>query len=455
MKHNPVDSWTVMAGDQRGLSDSSWFRPDELSSYAEFLTGDSSQDQRNFMTLMEMIGEMITEPDYRALLRRMIATILRINDSERGILLLKRGDQYLVRVAIDANGEDLGHAPPRARSVIDTVIRTGRPIIERVDASHKVLDLSHSVAAMRLRQLMCAPLRAAGEIMGVVYVDSRLVGRPHGREDLLLFNAQAGLIAMAVQNHRLIRETLAAREMQHELQTARQIQLGLLPESPMRHAGIELAGISEPSSRVGGDYFDFLPVDMNRCALVVGDVSGHGIGPALIMSNVRAHLRSLLITRKKLSGLYGFMNRALCEDLTNGMFVALFVATYDASTRQLEFQNAGQVPPLIYSPADDRFFQIETNAPALGVIDDISAGPCPTTTMNEGDYLLCVTDGVTEAPNEVGGLYGDERVRTILRQYAREGARPEQIVDALREDVRQYMGDVPPRDDITIIAARF
>jgi len=180
------------------LSDSSWFRPDELSSYAEFLTGDSSQDQRNFMTLMEMIGEMITEPDYPKLLRRMIATILRLNEAERGILLLKQGNDYVVRVALGADGKDLGANPARARSVIERVIRTGRPIIERTDASHEVLDLSHSVAAMRLRQIMCAPLRAAGEVMGVVYIDSRLVGRPHSREDLLLFNAQAGLIAMAV-----------------------------------------------------------------------------------------------------------------------------------------------------------------------------------------------------------------------------------------------------------------
>jgi sigma-B regulation protein RsbU (phosphoserine phosphatase) len=291
--------------------------------------------------------------------------------------------------------------------------------------------------------------------MGVVYIDSRLVGRPHSREDLLLFNAQAGLIAMAVQNHRLFKETLASREMQQELSTARQIQLSLLPRSPMRHAGLELAGISEPSSRVGGDYFDFLPVDMTRCALVVGDVSGHGIGPAIIMSNVRAHLRSLLLTRKKLAGLYGFMNRALCEDLTNGMFVALFVAVYDTKTRLLEFQNAGQVPPLIYSPGEDRFFEISTNVPALGVIDDISAGPCPSTTMRAGDYLLCITDGVTEAPNAAGDLYGDARVRTLFRDLAREGADPTRIVATLREDVRHFTDDLPMRDDVTIVAAKF
>lgn len=439
----------------RELSDSSWFRPDELSSYAKFLTGDSSQDQRSFTTLMEMIGEMISEPNYRTLLRRMVSTILRLNDAERGILLLRRGDRYVTRVAIDADGGDLGEAPPVAKSVIDGVIRTGKPIIERVDGSHQVLDLSHSVAAMRLRQLMCAPLRAGGETLGVIYVDSRLVGVPRTHEDLSLFNAQAGLLAMAIMNQRLLRETLATREMQHELQTARQIQTGLLPVSPTTHAGIELAGRSDPSSRVGGDYFDFIPIDQDRCALVIGDVSGHGIGPALIMANVRAHLRSLILTRGKLIGLYGFMNRALCEDLTNGMFVSLFVGLYDAKTRKLEFQNAGQIPPVVYSPENDEFSAIDSTAPALGVIDDISAGPCPSKSIRPGEYLICVTDGVTEAPSEGGELYGEERLKSVIRQLAREGAAPAAIVERIREDVTKFRGSIPARDDVTISVARF
>ena len=441
-----------MRGDD---STASWFSPEELSSYAEFLTGNSARDQRNFMTLLRMIGEVLTQPDYRSLLERMVSSIIRISESERGILLLKRGDDQVIRVAIDAEGNNLGRKPPLAWSVIETVVREGKPIIDRVDASHEVLSLSHSVAAMRLRQLMCAPLRAGGEVMGVIYVDSRLIGPPHTSEDLLLFNAQAGLLAMAVQNHRLFRETLAAREMRHQLMTARQIQAGLLPESPMQHAGVELAGMCEPSDLVGGDYFDFIRIDSSRCALVVGDVSGHGIGPALIMANVRAHLRSLLLTHKRLGGLYGFMNRALCEDLADGMFVALFVAVFDSKTGALEFQNAGQVPPLVYSPSTDKFHEIVSNAPALGIISDLSAGPCPRTQIKPGDYLFCVTDGVTEAPDHDGALYGDERYRDLFRRMARENANPTAIVSALREELREYMDGTPARDDVTIVCAKF
>jgi sigma-B regulation protein RsbU (phosphoserine phosphatase) len=243
--------------------------------------------------------------------------------------------------------------------------------------------------------------------------------------------------------------------MQQELQTARQIQLSLLPDSPMQHGGIDLAGSSEPSSRVGGDYFDFLPIDANRCALVVGDVSGHGIGPALIMSNVRAHLRGLLQTRRSLGGLYGLMNRALCADLNGGMFVSLFVAVYDRKQQLLEFQNAGHVAPLLYHPKRDRFREIGANAPALGIIDDISAGPCPSVTVEPGEFFCCYTDGVTERQNRAHELYGDERVKTKLREAIRGGADPTGVVEAIVADCEHHAEGLPPRDDVTIVVARF
>ena len=437
------------------LPENPWFSPEELRRFAECLTGDSDHDQHCFRALLATVSEVLGGTDLDELLRRLVDHTVQTTGTERGILLLRDNGRLEVRIGRDRKGTDLGKAPVLSRSVPETVLKENRPLLARVSSEGEVLDLTHSVASMRLRQVMCAPVRARGRTLGVIYVDSTFSGPAFTPADLTLFYAQAGLMGMAIENNRLFRETIQAREMSHQLRTAREIQKRLLPETPLKLGNTELAGLSEASNRVGGDYFDYFPIDLHRVGLSVGDVSGHGIGPALIMSNVRAHLRSLLLTRKKLSGLYGFMNRALCEDLTNGMFVALFVAIYDTQTRLLEFQNAGQVPPLIYSPGEDRFFEISTNVPALGVIDDISAGPCPSTTMRPGDYLLCITDGVTEAPNAAGDLYGDERVRALLRDLAREGADPTHIVATLREDIRHFTDDLPMRDDVTIVAAKF
>jgi len=262
-------------------------------------------------------------------------------------------------------------------------------------------------------------------------------------------------MGMAIENNRLFHETVQAREMSHQLRVAREIQKRLLPDASARFGTVELAGSSEPSNRVGGDYFDYFPIDMNRVGLSIGDVSGHGIGPALIMSNVRAHLRSLLQTRRSLSGLYGLMNRALCADLTEGMFVSLFVAVYDQEKRLLEFQNAGHTSPILYRPSEDQFREVHANAPALGIIDDISAGPCPSIRVEPGDYLVCYTDGVTERHNPEGELYGEERVAQAVRAAVRSGAGPTEIVEAIKEDCEAHARHLPPRDDITLVVARF
>jgi serine phosphatase RsbU (regulator of sigma subunit) len=438
------------------LPENPWFSPEELKLFAEeCLTGDSDHDQHCFRALLATVSEVLGATDLDELLRRLVDHTVQTTGTERGILLLRRDGGLGVSIARDRKGMDLGKSLALSRSVPETVLKENRPLLARVSSEGEVLDLTHSVASMRLRQVMCAPVRARARTLGVIYVDSTFSGPGFTAADLQLFYAQAGLMGMAIENNRLFRETIQAREMSHQLRTAREIQKRLLPETPLKLGNTELAGLSEASNRVGGDYFDYFPIDLHRVGLSVGDVSGHGIGPALIMSNVRAHLRSLLQTRRSLSGLYGLMNRALCADLTDGMFVSLFVAVYDPEKRTLEFQNAGHTAPFIYRPDQDNFRDIPANAPALGIIDDISAGPCPSVAVQPGDFLVCYTDGVTERHNLVGELYGEDRIKEIVRKAVAAGAGPTEVVSAINEDCEAHAQNLPPRDDLTLVVARF
>jgi sigma-B regulation protein RsbU (phosphoserine phosphatase) len=127
-----------------------------------------------------------------------------------------------------------------------------------------------------------------------------------------------------------------------------------------------------------------------------------------------------------------------------------------ASPRALEFQNAGHTAPLLYRPSDDRFREIPANAPALGILDDISAGPCPSISVREGDFLVCYTDGVTERHDRSGNLFGEDRVKDVVRRTVRnKKATPSDIVTAIRTACERHADDLPPRDDVTIVAARF
>jgi len=434
----------------------SWYSAEEIRRYSEFLTGDSSRDQRNFRALLATVSDTIGEVEIERLLRKLLDHTLAATGAERALLLLgEPGEELFVRLARDRQGRDLVPIPPHSRTIPNQVVESGQPVLRRVDSEGETLSISHSIAAMRLRQVMCAPLRARGRTLGALYVDSTMRGPPLSPADLMLFNAQAGLLGMALERHRFMRQTLEVQAVRSQLRLARKIQASLLPQSPHRLGVLDLAGISDPSDRVGGDYFDYFGLDNGRVALTIGDVSGHGVGPALMMANARAMLRSMIMLRGSLGGIYGLMNRALSRELSAGMFVSLFAAIHDPARERLEFQNAGLNAPLLYDPRTREFRPIESNAPALGVIEDISAGPCPTVRVTPGELLVCYTDGVTEARDADGGFYGEERLREAIERSARASDAPSEMVPALRRDLDAFVGGRPASDDVTIMIARF
>jgi len=184
----------------------SWFTEEDVKYYAGFLSGPSVESQRNFRTLMATVSEVLGETDFDALLKKLVKHAIQSTRSERGVLLLRQGNRLKVRIALDDHDRDLGSNPPIARSVPERVLREGKPVIAQVSSSHEVLDLSLSSMSLRLRQLMCAPLRARGKAIGAIYVDSTLSGPARTESDLMLFHAQAGLMGLAIENHRLFRE---------------------------------------------------------------------------------------------------------------------------------------------------------------------------------------------------------------------------------------------------------
>jgi serine phosphatase RsbU (regulator of sigma subunit) len=436
------------------LPEMPWFSQEQLNKFSEFLTGDAMRDQRNIQALLGTVSEAVGETELEALLTKLVDQLIRSTGSERCILLLYSEGRLRVRLARDHRGNDLGTGPPMSRRVPRAVALEGKPIQIRVSSTGDVLDLTESVYAMRLRQVMCAPLMLRGRMLGVVYVDSTVGGPEHSPADLMLFNTQAGLMAMVIENNRLFRQTLETREVRDQLRVARDIQRRLLPDKPTTIAGVQLAGVSEPFERVGGDYFDYFPLGRDRVGLAVADVSGHGIGPALIMSDVRAHVRCLLQSRGSLGGLYGDLNRALYSDLGGDMFVTLFVAVFDRTRHQLEFQTAGHPPPFVYRPSTGTFQSMSSNAPALGFDDEISAGPCPSLTLSPGDYIVCYTDGVTETRRDAGKMYGEERLKEIIRHGIGGDTSPAELVDAVKADLDAFRGGRSQTDDVTLLVAR-
>lgn len=259
----------------------------------------------------------------------------------------------------------------------------------------------------------------------------------------------AGFLRDATARHAALASAKALLRTHEQLRLAHEIQQRLYPKEAPVTAGFDIAGSSQPAEEAGGDYFDFVPMAEGRLALVIGDVSGHGLGPALLMSQTRAYLRALLLQTQDAGDLLERLNAFLKEDCGTRLFVTLFLACLDPSGRRLTYASAGHQSFLVR--ADGR---VETLA-ATGIPLGLMSRPffdAPEVSLCPGDLLLMMTDGVEETLSPDGREMGRAAVLELVRSLRDRPSR--EIVEALRSAARAFSAGGSQEDDVTIIVAR-
>jgi PAS domain S-box-containing protein len=259
-----------------------------------------------------------------------------------------------------------------------------------------------------------------------------------------------GKLTGAVVVFRDLRVRLDNERAKHDLLAASRVQQFLYPRTAPRIPGFDIAGGTYPSARVCGDYFDFIPWGPETWCLALGDVSGHGFGPALQMVETRAFLRAALQGTDSPSIALQRLNQALCVDLPEGMFVSLFVAQLFAETRRFCYASAGHPGGLLRS--DGTFISLKSTGMLLGLID--SAAYCTTSMvdLHPGDTLVITSDGVAEMISPDKKLFGSERLwKTVAKHHHDDAAA---IRDAIHHAAFEFAQNEPPHDDVTIIVAK-
>lgn len=266
---------------------------------------------------------------------------------------------------------------------------------------------------------------------------------------------EAGRITHFVSVHADISERRRIEESRHELEIAKQIQLSLLPSAPLRTPHMEVAGICAPASHVGGDYFDYFE-NAGVIDTVIADVSGHSVGAALIMTEVRSTLRAE--TRKATNALSGpaevlrDLNELLHDDLfAADLFITMFYCRFLPQTRMLQYANAGQNPPLLLRADGGMCAQLDADGLVLGVMRDVDFKE-GRIELAPGDRLLFYTDGITETQNRQGEFFGLERLSTSFMQH--RSLSPSDLIKATLADVCAFRGEAPATDDIAMVVAQ-
>ncbi len=421
--------------------------------YSDFLTGDITEDRRRISILFETLEDVNTSVDVREVIQNVLDKSIAITGAERALIMLYDDENvFRIEMARDSAGRDLGDKVQYSHSVAMRVAKDGRGICLIDTANQDEISLGQSILDLKLLTVMCVPLRVKSRMIGLLYVDSRATNREFTDRDLTLFKALAGQVAVAVDNSRLLQHYVDKQRIEQGLAMARDIQRSLLPRGGMLVDGLEIHGVSVPCEETSGDYFDYIRRSDGRLGLVVGDVSGHGIGAALLMSTARALLRSLTATDAEPADIITRVNAFLSEDVETGRFMTLFYGEVSLSDRTLTYVRAGHNEPIIYRRETDSFEELAEGGIALGVIDDFRFDLDGPVSLHHGDLLFLYTDGIVEAMDARGEPFGVERVHTVLRAHRDESAR--NIVDSLRVAVQAHIGTDERQDDLTLVLAK-
>ncbi len=274
---------------------------------------------------------------------------------------------------------------------------------------------------------------------------------------LFLAGLAAALVAKEIraQVEAALREAETRREvehLQHDLNVARSIQQSLLPKSMPQVPGFDVAAWNKPADQTGGDYYDWQLLPDGRVVIALADVTGHGIGPALLAAVCRAYSRATFGQQQDFLESMRRINSALAADVAEGRFVTFVAAILGPASAEVELLSAGHAPLFVYWLKHDCFDKMEAQGPPLGISSELLSDPPQILPFESGDLLVLATDGFFEWRNAANEQFASERLENSVRAKREQSAA--EIISSLYQDVLRFAGGTAQKDDLTAIVIK-
>jgi sigma-B regulation protein RsbU (phosphoserine phosphatase) len=344
-----------------------------------------------------------------------------------------------------------GESVRMSAAVRDRVLEQRKSLLVRDTSADLDFAGRQSIVAQEIRSFLAVPLQTDEQVIGLIYLDSPRLVREFTPSDLNLVTVMANIAAIRIEHARLIEAEKARMLFARDLERAAEIQRGLLPEKAPDVAGFDLAGYNAPCRTVGGDYYDFLSYNDERVTLLIGDVSGKGMGAALLMSSLQARSRVLFEKPGELATRVSRLNRITASNCPGNCFITFCAVALDLDSGKLHYCNAGHNAPLLLH-AGGELESLPPTGLVLGIVPDASYEE-RSCSFGPGDTLLLFSDGVTEAcRQQADEEFGEKRLIQLLRQHCSHPAAT--ILDVINAEIASFTGGNPPADDVTLVAAR-
>jgi sigma-B regulation protein RsbU (phosphoserine phosphatase) len=347
---------------------------------------------------------------------------------------------------------------PVGEGIVGRVAQTGRAELI-ADAASDSRIVQHDDPALSTRSVIAVPLRFRDRFFGVLAVTNSDDDRPFTEVEFSLLQSLADQAALALYNAELLNLRMEKSQLDLDLSIASGIQQMLLPRQAVSFKGFDLDARYKPAQKIGGDLYDIIPLPGGRLGVAVADVSGKGIPASLMMAIARTHMRQIAPRHESPARALAELNRAVAPDVHGGIYVTVLYAVIDGARGQVAIARAGHELPLLarFDPAAGvcRPAFIGSEGMPIGMVPDelfTAVIADQVEPFARCDILVLYTDGISEAPNEDGKEFSGARIADTVRLCSRNSAR--EINDAILDAVRNFVGDVPQHDDLTLVTVK-
>ena len=301
----------------------------------------------------------------------------------------------------------------------------------------------------KIKSILSVPLKVKNKLIGLLSLFNKK-GDDFNAEDMRLLSIIAMQSAQTIENARLYEEERKLLVLEDDLRTARNIQLSLLPKESPHISGMDIAGVSLPAREVGGDYFDFIPIDDRHLGIAIADVSGKGTSAALLMANLQASLRGQALVSQSVKDTVTIINFMLSRFIDRGKFITLFYGILDIKDKTFTYSNAGHDFPFLLSK-NGALQTLEKGGIVLGIFDN-STYEEETVQLKPDDLMLLYTDGITDATNEKDEMFEEEKLLKLLKDN--RSASAQELSQKIVDNVLSFQGTSPQGDDITLVVVK-
>ncbi|MBN1798147.1 MAG: SpoIIE family protein phosphatase [Spirochaetales bacterium] len=408
---------------------------------------------KDLISLLDVTRLLSSDMSLPNILQTMFQTTNHIMNCDRYSLFIydEEKDELYSRIALGSEAEEIRFQADKG--IAGNVFKTGK-LINLKDCYadprfNREVDLK---TGYRTKSLLCVPVTSFdGKRIGVIQLLNKRRGvfTPY---DEYLLNLLASHLGVAVQRAILMENYLEKQKLESEMNIAYKIQASLTPDGAPVYSGLDIACFSKQCESTGGDYLDFVVVDESKLGIVIGDVTGHGLGASLLMLVARSTFRVLIEDIHDMPELAARMNNRIVQDFSQGRSMTLFFGILNNQNNTLKYVNCGHDDPLWYHAEDGTVSYLAQSGLSLGMLPGVVYKEGEECKLKQNDILVFYTDGITEAMNREKELFGNARLEAVIKKHAAGNSAA--IQKQVRRSIADFLQQEKQQDDMTMIVIK-